>query len=410
MKITVATWNMDHWKRSPAQREAAWARLRNLGADAVLLQETVPPRDVPRDRIVWREIGRERRFGSAVVSLSGPVEEIVTAKSCYSYLAFPLLNTFPGSVAIGRFHPKEQKPITLVSVYGVIDVYSTTTLLRQVADLVPLFDSRDGTRVVLGGDLNITLGIGADERARYAAVFQAIESLGLVNLFERVKNRPPAIEGCDCNLKPCFHVGTHRNANYPDGIPRHLDYLFASPELANRCSRIRLEDDASIWELSDHCPVLAEFDLMDETEPQAWDDRYVSDVAATLRAVLAERREWTSWTPGTRDPVVRTDRKVSSWIVLVAKGTLRDGSAGELEFGIWREPSRTGHPLVVHAGIWRGPEWARLAPTHTADASTSMVEKDGRAYLTVPMTDGSLPEREAREALDKLLRSLETPT
>lgn len=157
MKLTVATWNMDHWKRTPSQRKAAWEHLRRSGVDVALLQEAVPPADVPRHDVVWREIGRARRFGSAVVSLRGwPIGEITTAKSSYSYLSFPLLGTFPGSVAIARVHPPGTKPVTFVSVYSVIDVYATTTLLRQIADLTPLFDSAHGERVVLGGDLNIS--------------------------------------------------------------------------------------------------------------------------------------------------------------------------------------------------------------------------------------------------------------
>ena len=48
-------------------------------------------------------------------------------------------------------------PLTFVSVYAVTDVYAQTTLLRIVADLIPLFDSAHGTRVILGGDLNMGL-------------------------------------------------------------------------------------------------------------------------------------------------------------------------------------------------------------------------------------------------------------
>lgn len=68
----------------------------------------------------------------------------------------PILRTFPGSVAVARVHPPGFRPIVFVSVYSAIDVHSTTTLLRQVSDLTPLFDSGDWDRVTLGGDLNIS--------------------------------------------------------------------------------------------------------------------------------------------------------------------------------------------------------------------------------------------------------------
>ena len=40
MKISIATWNMDNWKRTHAQRDAAWRYLTdNVAADIMLLQE-----------------------------------------------------------------------------------------------------------------------------------------------------------------------------------------------------------------------------------------------------------------------------------------------------------------------------------------------------------------------------------
>jgi endonuclease/exonuclease/phosphatase family metal-dependent hydrolase len=409
MKVTIATWNMDHWKRTPVQRRGAWARLNDVGADVALLQETVPPEHVGRGAVVWREIGRERRFGSAVASLKGwPIEEITTAKSCYSYLSFPLLGTFPGSVAITRVRPPDLMPITLVSVYGVIDVYSTTTLFRQVADLMPLFDSADGERVILGGDLNVSTQ-GPDEaaRARYRAVFGAIESLGLVDLFRAVRDRPAPRSGCTCGLGDgCYHVGTHRNASRgADQIGSHLDYLFASPALAERCTRLRLVDDAGIWNLSDHCPVVAEFDLERDTgETAPWDDRYVSDVADTVRPLLAERRDWGRWSPGTSPAIFRTDRGRKKWAALFLEGTLADGRPAQVEAGIWRNP-KSGIALGAYVGLGGKPFAEKLQDIllHTPTGSPAQIVKGKYAeYFVVPVADGALPETEARAALDAL--------
>lgn len=407
MKLTVATWNMDHWKRTPAQRKAAWERLRGSDIDVALLQETVPPADVPRHDVVWREIGHARRFGSAVVSLRGwPIEEITTAKSCYSYLAFPLLGTFPGSVAVARVHPPGTKPVTFVSVYGVIDVYSTTTLLRQIADLTPLFDSAHGERVVLGGDLNISTQSSGDELKRTKAVLGAIESLGLVDLFRSAPERPrPYGAECTCQREDCYHVGTHRNAARAEGTGSHLDYLFVSEALSARCKRLRLDEDPAIWELSDHCPVVAELDLEEKTaEPDAWDERFASDVDDTLRSVLSEPREWGAWKPGFARPVVRTDRALTKWIAAFWEGTLSDGRVAQLEIGIWRE----GGELGAHAGILAKPMGAKLDGLEVVvppDSVAKLVSLKHADYVVVPLAEGVLPEREARAALDALVES-----
>ncbi len=48
VKLRVATWNMDHWKRmrddpTDGSQRAAWDYLASLGADVALVQEAVPP-------------------------------------------------------------------------------------------------------------------------------------------------------------------------------------------------------------------------------------------------------------------------------------------------------------------------------------------------------------------------------
>lgn len=50
--------------------------------------------------------------------------------------------------------------------------------------------------------------------------------------------------GCDCQ-----HVLVHD------------DYLYATPSLARRLKELRVVNDEVTWALSDHCPVVAIFDL-----------------------------------------------------------------------------------------------------------------------------------------------------
>jgi exonuclease III len=52
-------------------------------------------------------------------------------------------------------------------------------------------------------------------------------------------------------------VRTIRHSNSPE--PWHNDYLFATAALAEHLSDCQPVSDARAWQLSDHCPVLAEF-------------------------------------------------------------------------------------------------------------------------------------------------------
>lgn len=66
--ISVATWNMDYWKRNKEQRQAAWAYLTvEIRPDIALLQECMPPPDMTKEyNNIYREIGGTRKWGSAV--------------------------------------------------------------------------------------------------------------------------------------------------------------------------------------------------------------------------------------------------------------------------------------------------------------------------------------------------------
>ena len=43
--VSIGTWNMDHWKRTPQQRQDAWRLPKNVESksDVMLLQESVAP-------------------------------------------------------------------------------------------------------------------------------------------------------------------------------------------------------------------------------------------------------------------------------------------------------------------------------------------------------------------------------
>jgi len=271
---------MDHWKQKVRTREAAWAFLADpLAVDVALLQECVPPKSASPSRVAYREIGGGRRWGSAVVSLRDdiPVEEVERVRTRWSSHEFSLQGHVPGSLMVARADVPEVGPVTFVSLYSIVDVcYAQTTILRFIADLTPLFDSPAGERVILGGDFNLTTSVSPSLPAlpRYEAIFGALESLGLQNVAETAQERSPPPEDCPCGVAECIHLKT-----FEKGLGPQLDWLFATPELARRCRQLRAEWDRTRG-LSDHAPIVAEFDLPPRAAEREWDpDSFVQETA-----------------------------------------------------------------------------------------------------------------------------------
>lgn len=266
--LRVATWNMDHWKRTAQQRRDSWDYLESGEfSDIALLQECLIPKEFRRERYEFREIGGVRPRGTAVVNLDKElsVEEIGTVKTRYSSSRFSMLGTYPGTIMVTQVEIPDMDPITCISVYGMIEVYSQTTMLRIIADLIPLFDSSFGNRVILGGDLNISTAFNPNSRdwPRYKAILEMLEALGLVNLASAAEEPPATIDGCICGQDSCNHLHT-----YGSDPGSQLDWLYGSPVLARHCRSIRA-DRKVVGTLSDHAPVVANFDLpLGKTE---WD-------------------------------------------------------------------------------------------------------------------------------------------
>jgi endonuclease/exonuclease/phosphatase family metal-dependent hydrolase len=270
--LRLVTWNLNHWRQPllPSDtRRAAWAYLtETIGAGVALVQEAVPPADLVRDRAVYGEIAGHRNWGSAVVALDPAVsiEPLRSVRSSWSRRRFLLANTHPGSVAIAQMFMPDVQPLALVSVYGVLDGSSVSTMLRVVADLVPLFDSAYGARVILAGDLNVSRATRDPRQlARAEAVFAAVRALGLVEAKGLVTEPPEASPDCPCGSQgTCDHLPTWGSAE--------LDHLFVSPSLAGQVRAVRLDAAAVTAGLSDHVPLVADFALSPERTPHVWDD------------------------------------------------------------------------------------------------------------------------------------------
>jgi hypothetical protein len=294
--FSIGTWNMDHWRRTVQQRADGWAFLRSdAGVDVMLLQESVIPSDTSRLHCVHREIAGTRPWGSSVVALNKNIEvrEIDAVRTRYGATRFSMLGSLPGAMVVTLAEVPGIGPVTCVSVYGVINVYSQTTMFRIVADLIPLFDSRYGENVVLGGDFNVSTATKpeAPEFGRYQAVLTAIEALGLVNLATLDIDRPDAIANCPCAKSTCRHVRT-----FGANPGTQLDWLYATPSLAPRCTKLRVNHSV-LGNFSDHAPLIADFRLgplpsLQVVDPESFLVALGSRVGAECALVAEHLIDW----------------------------------------------------------------------------------------------------------------------
>jgi hypothetical protein len=164
-------------------------------------------------------------------------------------------------------------------------------MLHAVADLLPLFESPDGARVILGGDFNVSRSItGARDVAQAEAVFAAVRSLGLVEAKKLVAEPPAGAEDCSCTAGPgCGHIPTWKRAE--------LDYLFVSPSLGSQVSTLTVGASAVAAGLSDHVPLILGLELTDERTPHTWDeDAFAVEIGrrhgAEAREVVEQLVNW----------------------------------------------------------------------------------------------------------------------
>lgn len=259
----VVTWNMNYWARSAHERAAAWGFLRSVEPDFALLQEAVPPEELPRTHCVYQRggISRRRPWGSAVVSFSEVITEITAVASVHGSRVTQLRRTHTGSVAVAV----TRNGLTLISVYGLIDDgYAVTTVHRQLSDLTPLFDTKYGRQAVLAGDLNVTTQFDEPHRSRHRNVLDRIETLGLRDALGLERPTRGPLGGCPCQDSPCRHVQTLQHPK--SAVPWQNDYCFVSNDLVSRVSLCRpvYEGQPDPWSYSDHCALVLE---LEEAQP-----------------------------------------------------------------------------------------------------------------------------------------------
>lgn len=145
--------DLNHWRRTPDQRAAAWSYMRyELAADVALVQEAA---SAPSG---WQVVGtldpgEGRRWGAGVVSPRHPLQAITQVKPLSSPRVQPLKSSVRGTAATASVSIRGVS-LTLTSLYGLMERgQAYATMNRHLGDLVPLLDSPDHYKQVLvGGD------------------------------------------------------------------------------------------------------------------------------------------------------------------------------------------------------------------------------------------------------------------
>lgn len=254
--VRVVVWNVAH-------RASTFDALEELQPDIALLNEAAPPSDSAG---IWRDctLGRDaasRPWSSAILT-PHPISEITDAQPNWrgNTRDVPLECSRPGSWISGSIKVGELD-LSVVSLYGLMDELSDSSVHRSLSEISPIMDDRRYRRnVLIGGDLNTGTQWPADDPflRRDMNLLERFGSLGLADCLSAT--RPPGrLDGCHCSLgEECTHTRTRRDPRRPE-IPYQTDYLFASKAMAARLvSCVALADD-HWFSFSDHAPIVAEF-------------------------------------------------------------------------------------------------------------------------------------------------------
>lgn len=247
------------------------------GADIYVLNEAPPVLELgdlvmkADDRTIALDCPHEEglctcnRKWSAAIAVTPPhsAERIKDARRSDSGRVLRFEPSRKGSWVAARVSLEGGEQVTAISLYGLRGgERSDESVHRSLSELSPVFDhERYGGLLLLGGDLN-TLAraeIGSRTLARDQGVLDRItKGFGLRDLLAqdiRKQGRGP-LEECGCGYGPdCEHTWTFRHKDSPT-TKYQDDYLFASPELAERLDRC---EPLPFTGASDHAPIVATF-------------------------------------------------------------------------------------------------------------------------------------------------------
>ena len=227
--LKCLVWNMDYWKSK--YKEEGWQYINSQDPDFCLLNECI---DHPSQKSSVHYVSKNN-WGNGVFSKHNITEhELEFGKVHSDAISCADLNI-------------EGKDIILISLYGkMINGNAISTLHRCLSDLTHLFYKKKLQKwILIGGDFNADEALDETQRNRAHHLF-----------FERLKDF--GFYDC-CKKFNSERVRTLRHKH--SDFHWQNDYLFAGKKLYDACTSSKVIDDPSLYEISDHNPIIAEFDL-----------------------------------------------------------------------------------------------------------------------------------------------------
>lgn len=228
-KLKVVSWNMDFWKSK--HKDKGWEFINSQDPDVSLLSECI---DHPSQNFSIHHISKNK-WGTGVFSKHKIVEHELEFGKVHS-----------DAIACADLSIEGQN-IILISLYGkMINGNAISTLHRCLSDLTHLFLKKKlQKKILIGGDFNADEALDQKQGNRAHHLF-----------FERLKDF--GFYDCCKKFNP-ERVQTLRHKH--SSFPWQNDYLFAGKSLFNACTSSKVIDDPNLYEISDHNPIVAEFDL-----------------------------------------------------------------------------------------------------------------------------------------------------
>ena len=264
--MRIATWNLKQAvaPKKPLPELWRWAA-DCIRPDCIVFTEgKVPSSGVPSGWTAeWNSDGvypeKRNRWGTVVAGRGVDIVPVASVKSGWRRRNLEV--TWPAAVQVVDVFDDSEYWGTVVGFYAVTKngrgsstgngAYSWPTMMRQ---LEPLFDSDRGRRIVVAGDLNL---LPRD-------VSRVTQSYGLNDVIDYSADWRPKLKGCNSCNRPsgCHHMWTHKNTGGKNPSVQQVDYIFVSDELADEIRIVEGgdRDFPDAWDMSDHAPVVVEFD------------------------------------------------------------------------------------------------------------------------------------------------------
>jgi exonuclease III len=250
--ITVATWNMKQAVAPKKPLPELWAWIENeIQPDVIVLTEARVPKEglPPGWQAIWTPggIGPRRTWGTIVAARNLEIREASFPRNPENDPKY--LGPHPGSVHTVDVIVNKEVWATVVGAYGYMpESKNGWDALAGIAnECIDLIDSGND-RVILAGDFNLW----PDH------ILPIIEdNLGLVDVMGQVDGLP-LLEGAVGGSR----IWTHKNGNSPNAARQELDFIFVSDELSDEISAVGggIGHFPDAWVMSDHAPVIIEFE------------------------------------------------------------------------------------------------------------------------------------------------------